>query len=84
MNISQIVILAADVDAVMKPLQNLKTLVISVIGAVGLIVIAKNVMEFGSAYQSNDSAGMNSALKGFVGGLLMAGISAVLAFLGFS
>ena len=72
-----------DVDAVLKPLQNLKILVISVIGAVGLIVLAKNIMEFASAFQANDMPTMSSALKGIVAGLLMAGISAVLAFLGF-
>ncbi len=74
---------AVGVDDVLKPLQNLKILVISVIGAVGLIVLAKNIMEFASAFQANDMPTMSSALKGIVAGLLMAGISAVLGFLGF-
>lgn len=70
-------------DTIIQPLENLKTLVIAIIGAIGVIVIAKNVMEFGSAYQQQDSSSMNSALKGIVAGVMMAGISAVLAFLGF-
>ena len=41
------------------------------------------VMEFAQAYQQQDSSTMNSALKGIVAGLMMAGISAVLTFLGF-
>lgn len=69
--------------AVTKPLENLKTLVIAVIGAVGVIILAKNVMEFAQAYQQQDSSTMNSALKGIVAGAMMAGISTVLTFLGF-
>lgn len=63
--------------------ENLKTLVIAVIGAVGVIILAKNVMEFAQAYQQQDSSTMNSALKGIVAGVMMAGISTVLTFLGF-
>lgn len=69
--------------SITQPLENLKTLVIAVIGAVGVIILAKNVMEFAQAYQQQDSSTMNSALKGIVAGVMMAGISAVLAFLGF-
>ena len=60
-----------------------KTLIIAVIGAVGVIILAKNVMEFAQAYQQQDSSTMNSALKGIVAGVMMAGISTVLTFLGF-
>ena len=51
--------------------------------AVGVIILAKNVMEFAQAYQQQDSSTMNSALKGVVAGIIMAGISTVLTFLGF-
>ena len=67
-----------------QPLMNLKTLVISIIGAVGVIILAKNVMEFAQAYQQQDSSSMNSAIKGIVAGLIMAAISSVLTFLGIS
>ena len=73
---------ATGVDSVTQPLTNLKTLVISIIGAVGVIILAKNVMEFAQAYQQQDSSSMNSAIKGIVAGLIMAGISSVLSFLG--
>ena len=73
---------ATGVDSVTQPLANLKTLVISIIGAVGVIILAKNVMEFAQAYQQQDSSSMNSAIKGIVAGLIMAGISSVLSFLG--
>lgn len=57
---------AGGTSAVTQPLENLKTLVIAVIGAVGVIILAKNVMEFAQAYQQQDSSTMNSALKGVV------------------
>ena len=74
---------AAGTEVVTQPLDNLKTLVIAVIGAVGLIILAKNIMEFAQAYQNHDSSSMNSALKGIVAGTIMAMISPVLSFLGF-
>ena len=74
---------ASGVEAVTAPLEALKTLVLSVIGAIGIIILAKNVMEFAQAYQQQDTSTMSSALKGIVSGLMMAGISSVLAFLGF-
>lgn len=77
------VMAATDTSSVTKPLESLKTLLLAVIGAIGVIILAKNVMEFAQAYQHNDSATMNSALKGIVGGVMMAGISSVLGILGF-
>ena len=74
---------AGDTSAVTQPLDNLKTLVLAVIRAIGIIILAKNVMEFAQAYQAQDSATMNSALKGIVAGVIMAGIATVLTFLGF-
>lgn len=74
---------ASGVSEVLNPINNLKTLVLSIIGAVGVIILAKNVMEFAQAYQQQDSSTMNSALKGIVAGVMMAGISTVLSFLGF-
>ena len=84
-NMLPILVFAAggDTSAITQPLDNLKTLVIAIIGAVGVIILAKNVMEFAQAYQQQDSSTMNSALKGIVAGIMMAGISTVLTFLGF-
>jgi hypothetical protein len=82
-NLMSMTVFASGTDAVTKPLENLKTLIIAVIGAIGVIILAKNVMEFAQAYQQQDSSTMNSALKGIVAGVMMAGISSVLSFLGF-
>ena len=51
-----------EILAVTQPLENLKTLIIAAIGVVGVIILAKNVMEFAQAYQQQDSSTMNSAL----------------------
>ena len=75
------VLAAGDASSVTKPLDNLKTLVFAIIGAIGVIILAKNVMEFAQAYQAQDSSTMNSALKGIVAGVMMAGISSVLGIL---
>ena len=83
MNLMSTTAFAAGTEAVTKPLDSLKTLIIAVIGAIGIIILAKNVMEFAQAYQQQDSSTMNSALKGIVAGVMMAGISSVLTFLGF-
>ena len=83
MNLMSTTVFAAGTEAVTKPLESLKTLIIAVIGAIGVIILAKNVMEFAQAYQQQDSSTMNSALKGIVAGVMMAGISSVLTFLGF-
>ena len=56
-------VFAANTQAITQPLENLKTLMIAIIGAVGVIILAKNVMEFAQAYQNQDSSTMNSALK---------------------
>lgn len=69
-------------DQITSGINNLKTLVVSAVAAIGGIVLVKNVMEFASAYQQQDSSGMNSALKGIVGGLMMVCVGAVLTVLG--
>lgn len=70
-------------DSVTAPLDNLKTMIVSIIGAVGVIILAKNVMEFAQSYQQQDSSSMHSAIKGIVAGIIMASISTVISFLGF-
>lgn len=61
--------------------KGLEDLVLAVIGAAGVIYLAKSVFEFASAYQSSDSSGTNSAVKGIIGGIMMISISAIIGFL---
>ena len=73
-----------NISAITKPLDNLKSIIIAVVGAIGVIILVKNVMEFAQAYQAQDTSTMNSALKGIVAGTMMALISTVLTILGIS
>ena len=66
----------------LNPLRNLITLLLSAVTLVGIVIIIKNIAEFSTAWKSNDESGTSSAIKGFVGGLLMAGIGGLLTFLG--
>ncbi len=61
---------AVGTEAVIQPLDILKTLVIAVISSVGVIILAKNVMEFVKAYllkKWNFNAFINSGLLSFTG-----------------
>ena len=69
-------------EEITSAMNNMKTLVVSAVAAVGGIVLVKNVMEFASAYQQQDSSGINSALKGIVSGLMMVCVGGVLKVLG--
>lgn len=73
----------AEKNDVTDGLVTIKTLVLTVVGTIGVIYLAKSILEFASAYQQSDSSGMNSALKGIVGGLMTAGISGILTLLGY-
>ena len=75
---------AGDTSAVTQPLENLKTLVIAVIGAVGVIILAKNVMEFAQAYQQQDSHGMYDGAKGIAAGAIMTFAGSILTLMGIS
>lgn len=80
---SQLVMATTDNSAIINPLLNLKTLLIAVLGTIGVIVLVKNAWDFASAYQGNDTSSMSSAVKGIAAGVMMAGISTVLVILGF-
>jgi len=71
----------ADVADVTSGLDSIKAIVLAIIGSIGVIYLAKSVLEFASAYQQSDSSGMNNALKGIAGGLMMAGISTIIGIL---
>lgn len=71
-----------EVNDVLKPLILIKSLITGAVSIVGYILCVKNLMEAFTAYQQNDQHTFATALKGFIGSLLMAAISTVLTFLG--
>ncbi len=66
-----------------EALKNLATLLMTIVSIIGIIIIVKNIMELGPAIQQQDSGTINNAIKGIVGGAIMAGCGITLAFLGF-
>ncbi len=64
-------------------LKNFATLFMAIVSIIGIIIIVKNVMELGPAIQQQDSGTISNAIKGIVGGAIMATIGVTLAFLGF-
>lgn len=75
-------ILTAGNTDFLNPLRLLINLLLSAVTLVGIVIIIKNISEFSTAWKSNDESGTSSAIKGFIGGLLMAGIGGLLTFLG--
>lgn len=77
-----IVPIYASAETVTNPINKLAGLMTSIIAAVGAIILAKNIFDFASAYQNQDSAGTSMALKGIVAGLLMISIKVVIEIMG--
>lgn len=68
----------------MKAIGGLLGLFMAIASAYGIFIIIKNCMELFPAIQQQDSTTIGSAVKGLIGGIFLAGISGVLAFLGFT
>ena len=61
----------------------LKTGLFGVIAGVGVIILGKNIMEAATAFQQQDSAGLNNAIKGIIAGGLMAAVGSIVTAMGF-
>lgn len=68
---------------VLQPLNLVKALFIAVASAVGVIIVVKNLVDIGVAINQKDQHTIWSSLQGLAGGLIIAFIGIVLAFLGF-
>lgn len=73
----------AGVDAVLNPLNAVKTLFLAGMSVIGVIIVAANLMHLSSAIKERDSSSVQTALLGMLGGFIMAAINGVLAFIGF-
>lgn len=70
-------------NPVMNGISQLKILFTSIIAGIGVIILAKNIMEAAQAYQQQDTPSFHSGIKGCISGFIMAAIGSVLTFLGF-
>lgn len=66
----------------LAPLRKLIDLFMAAIALYGVFQIARNAMELNTAYKSSDDSGVSAALKGLIGGFLLAAIGTLLTYLG--
>lgn len=66
---------------VVTGINNLKTLVVSIVAAIGVIVLIWGVFEWAIAWQQHDSAQITQALKKVVAGLIMIGIGSIVGII---
>ena len=73
---------AGDETTITQPIANLKNLLISIVAVGGVVFLVKGIYEFAVAYSQNDMPGTSMAIKQIISGLLMTGVSTVLAIMG--
>lgn len=75
-------IMATGADSILQPVKILQTLFFGIIALVGLFLIGKGILELATAIPQRDSTSIKEACLTIIGGILAAGISAVLSFMG--
>lgn len=65
----------------LKPINNLKTIGVSIVAAAGVIVLLFGGVRFAMAFQKMDQNGEHSAVYTMIAGGIMIGISGILAVL---
>lgn len=71
----------ADVDIILEPITNIKTLIFSIISLIGLIILGLNVSEFAEARQNHQGGNTSKQVWGIIVGVLMFGIGGVVAYI---
>lgn len=66
---------------VISQINNIYSLVVGIVAAAGAIVLVWGVFEFGAAYFERDSSSQVQSLKKCVGGLIMMGVSGIIALI---
>lgn len=75
-------VLAAGGGSYTAPLDNLKTILITIAASAGVILVIYGVIRFALSFQKMDQNGEHQAIYTIIAGGLLAGISIVLAVLG--
>lgn len=75
-------VMATGADSILQPVKLLQTLFFGIIALVGLFLIGKGILELSTAIPQRDSTSIKEATLTIIGGVLAAGISAVLGFIG--
>lgn len=72
---------SGDTGAYLKPLNNLKTILLSIVGTAGVIVLIFGIVRFGIAFQKMDQNGEHAAIYTMITGGIFAGAGIILAVL---
>lgn len=75
-------VLLASAGSYTAPLENLKTVLITISGAAGAVLIVYGAIRFAIAFQKMDQNGEHSAIYTIIAGAVLGGISVVLGVLG--
>lgn len=75
---------ASGFDGVINGINQLKTLLLTVVGAAGVIVVIMAVVKIASSLSAHDTSQISGGIMQLVGGLLMAGVAGFLAVMGLS
>ena len=76
-----VTVYANDTGAYLKPLNNLKTILLSIVGTAGVIVLIFGIVRFGIAFQKMDQNGEHAAIYTMITGGIFAGAGIILAVL---
>lgn len=72
---------SGDTGAYLKPLNNLKTIMLSIVATAGVIVLIFGIVRFAVAFQKMDQNGEHAAVYTMITGGIMAGAGTILAVL---
>lgn len=68
-------------NSYIEPINKLKTVMLSIVGAAGVIVLLYGVVKFAESFQKKDQNGEYSAIYTIVAGAIMIGASAIITAL---
>lgn len=71
-------------DAILKPIETLKQLLLSVVSLAGIFVVVKAIMELSDGIQAKDTSAIRQSVLQLAGGLMLALIGVTLTILGIS
>jgi len=75
---------ASGFDSAVSAINVLKGGFLAIVGGIGIIITIKNIMDIGSALNQRDMSTVKDSLGGLAGGIIMAGVSGLLAAFGLS
>lgn len=64
-------------------MNGIKTIAIGIVSIIGIVALVKGAMDLGTGISQRDNSGITTGAGEIAGGLVMAAVGAVIAFLGY-